>query len=115
VAGRVDHHARADEPVDRQLVETQPVRLEVVRRVHVRPRLGPDVHVEQVEPVALDRAVDLEARLRVAGIDDGPRVDPHRQVDDAQDSHGQQLLHVGKQRSSVRRNFRTRADHEEQT
>jgi hypothetical protein len=67
----VDDHARADEPIDRDLVKAQPVLLEVVRRVDMRTRLRAQMDREQVEALVLDGAVHLEAWCRVARVDDG--------------------------------------------
>src|SRR5690606_854807 len=85
-AGRQAAHVRdgrrAGEPLQGQLLERGQRVVDVVRRVHVRPRLRPEVEGDDVHAVAGDGERRLQPHLGIAGVDGHPRADPHRKVDD---------------------------------
>ena len=79
-AGEVEAHARAVEPVDRDLVDRRAVGDEVGRRIDMRGRVQAQRHHGVAEPVAFEQVQRRERRLGVSGDRNGLGGQRHRQI-----------------------------------
>ena len=79
-AGEVEAHARAVEPVDRDLVDRRAVGDEVGRRIDVRGRVQAQRYHGVADPVAFEQVQRHEGRLGVSGDRRGLGGQRHRQI-----------------------------------